>query len=127
MRIRFAFLPIFNYDYAMADIPTLCPKCHNQFFPGTNFCPNCGYHVAEEVKPISIGRQIYQYVCSVIMPPFGLVWAFKYFRSGNSQHKKVGWVIVALTCISLVVTTWYMVGLFQNVSNQLNSYSNISY
>lgn len=102
-------------------VQELCSKCKNPIAETDNFCPHCGTQV---VRSISIGRQIWIYLISILFPPFGLGWTFKYMKS---QHKQVRWVgIIAgiLTVISAIVTTWWTIGIFQSANQQLQQQLN---
>lgn len=107
------------------DSPSLCPKCHAILLPNTNFCPTCGYQIAQGIQKISIGRQIYVYCIAFFLPPFGLVWAFKYLKSASPQQKKVAWIIIGLTVISLLISIWIIGGFFQGLQQQFSDYSSV--
>lgn len=102
-----------------------CPNCGSILVPGSNFCPQCGLQITQNAQDISIGKQIYQYIFSLILPPFGLVWAIKYIKSGSEQQKRVGIIIIAITVVSLLLSIWFVVGFFQNLNQQFSSYSNL--
>jgi len=65
------------------------------------------------------GRKVFMYTVSALLPPFGLGWAFKYLRNGDPEGKKVGWVIIAITVVSLVINLVVFAKLFNSFSNQL--------
>lgn len=103
----------------------VCPKCHTPVALQDNFCPHCGNVL---LRHISIGKQIWIYFVSVVMPPFGLVWTFRYIRSSYSQIRWVGIVAAILTGVSLIVTVWltmgFVNGVNQQVQQQLSPYQN---
>lgn len=113
----------------MEEKPTVCPQCHNLILPGSNFCQTCGLQLHAVTQAVSIGRQIYIYAISLLLPPIGIIWTFKYFRSHNSQPKKVAYIALALTIISIVVSTWLTMGFLNNVNQQvqqqLSPYQNL--
>ena len=53
----------------------------------------------------------------------------KYLRSPDTTARKIGLVLIALTVVSTVVTTWYAVKIANQVSaditKQLNQYNNM--
>ena len=103
-----------------------CSKCKNKIAETDNFCPHCGTQIFRQV---SIGKQIWIYFVSIAFPPFGLGWTFKYMRSQHKQVRYVGIIAGVLTIVSLVVTTWWTVNVFQGfnqqLQQQLNSYQNL--
>lgn len=99
-----------------------CPSCHTPISSEVHFCPNCGYHFAEQV---SVGRQVWIYFVSLFLPPLGLIWVFKYIRSQNTQLKRIALIAIILTILSSLVTIWFSISLFQGIQNQLNSYSSL--
>lgn len=103
----------------------VCPTCGNILAPNDLFCPKCGTKVVRSMQPIGIGRQIWIYFVSLALPPFGLIWTWKYLRSDNSQVKRVGITAAILTVIAIVLTVWVTVGFLQSMQSQLNSYSNL--
>ncbi|MBU1104809.1 hypothetical protein L6255_02730 [Candidatus Parcubacteria bacterium] len=72
-------------------------------------------------NPLSFttGRKIFMYTTSALLPPFGLGWAFKYLKNQNPEGKRVGWVIIAITVVSLIINLAVFTKLFSSFSNQL--------
>lgn len=69
----------------------------------------------------SITKQIVIYLVSFCLPPFGLGWAFKYIRSNDEKAKKIGWIVVILTIISLILTFWVSKAFIGNLTQSINS------
>ena len=103
--------------------PTLCPHCGNQITPLDIFCPVCGTFLKDE--PISLGKQIWVYLVSFFLPPFGLIWVKKYLKSPHESNRRAGWIIITLTIVSLIVSLWVGFGLISSVQTQINSYSSL--
>lgn len=105
-----------------------CPKCKSPVTPDENFCPHCGNKL---VRHVSLIRQIWIYFVSLALPPLGLVWTFRFFRSQYRQVRWVGIVAALLTAISIIVTVWVSVGFIntvnQQVQQQLNSYPSVGF
>lgn len=102
----------------------VCSNCGAILAPDDMFCSHCGTKT-NIAQTIGIGRQIYIYSVSFLLPPFGLVWTWRYLRKGNTQQKRVGIIAGVLTVLSVVFAWWIMAGFLQGVQNQLNSYSNV--
>lgn len=82
----------------------------------------------ETPKPtVSLGKELFLYVFSAILPPFGLVWAFKYLRAKTQQGKRIGTVIIIVTIVSLVINIWLLLVLYNQYFELLNSISDIGY
>lgn len=105
-----------------------CPNCKTPIVPGSKFCSNCGIALTS-LTTVSIGKQIWIYFVSFFLPPLGLIWTFKYFRSPNSQQKKVAIAAAILTIVGAIITLWVSLGVFntinQQVQQQLNGYQNL--
>lgn len=108
----------------MTDQPSICPKCGIILPPNTNFCPNCGFQTTEAPQVISIGRQVWIYFVSLLLPPLGFIWVFKYFRSQEPQKKRVAYIATILTIISIIISVWYTVGFFQSYQQQIQQINN---
>ena len=108
--------------------PSICPQCGAILLPNTNFCPACGFRISAIPQTISIGRQVWIYFVSLCLPPLGFIWTFKYFRSESIQKKRIAYIALALTVISIIFSVWFTVGFFQGIQqqyNQINTYSNL--
>lgn len=89
------------------------------------FCSNCGKKLHEKPLSASVLKQAGMYLVSVLLPPFGLWWAVKYLRQGDSTGKKIGIAIIALTVISLALNIWGTIALYDTYSQLLNPYRNL--
>lgn len=107
----------------MDTLQLVCPKCNNPVAPTDLFCPHCGVKLGPET--ISLGRQIYIYTISLLAPPFGLIWTFKYLM--DPKKRFVGIIAGIITIISLILTIQLTMGFFQGVQSQLNSVQNVGY
>jgi predicted amidophosphoribosyltransferase len=103
-------------------VPLLCPVCHQPVTPEEYFCPNCGKSLKEKPPSTRWWTQLGLYALSVCLPPLGLWPAWKYLRSADQSARRVGWIAVALTAVSLVASIF----LFQIIMNQLTQSLNAS-
>lgn len=53
---------------------------------------------------VSARAKRWAYLISLAVPPFGLIFAAKYFLSSESDAKIVAWICVALTIFSIALT-----------------------
>ncbi|SRR5258706_14410587 len=105
----------------------ICPACKRTVSALNNFCPNCGKKLPKIDIHISIAKQIYIYLISLIAPPFGIIYTFRYFRNPHAQVRVVGWVALILTVISCAVTIWYTVNIVNTISQDISKYSSVGY
>src|SRR5690242_1238846 len=70
----------------------ICPSCKQTASISNNFCPNCGKKLPKIEVHIGIAKQMYIYLISLIAPPFGIIYTFKYFKNPHGQVRWVGWV-----------------------------------
>lgn len=101
-----------------------CPKCHVAVKPTDYFCYNCGNNLKPAPPSISITGQLVLYTKSVLIPPFGILWAVKYLRHDNSKSKIVGIVAIILTLTSLIISSIMFKNFVDNVNNQVNQQLN---
>lgn len=113
------------YDRYMSEEISQCPQCQMILVPHTNFCPNCGFHIVQQPQILSVGKQIWIYFVSLLLPPLGLIWTFKYFRSESQQLKRIAIIALTLTVVSVILTLWFTVGFFQSLQSQLSTYQNL--
>ncbi len=97
----------------------VCSACNTSVQSSANFCPNCGRQLRTIPLATTLSRQIIVYLISFFLAPFGLWFAWKYFKQGDDKSKKIGVVAIALTVISAALTTWTMAGLFNSFSSLL--------
>ena len=109
----------------------ICHNCKISVLSSDYFCPNCGKKIKD--KPLSTGllKQILIYSLSIFLPPLGLWPAIRYLRQPDKKSKSIGLVIVVLTIISIVITTYLSINLLNSINkeinNQLNVYQNLGF
>lgn len=70
---------------------------------------------------ITVGKQVIIYLVSFFLPPFGLIWAFKYLKADDEKAKKIGWIAVALTIVSLIINFWLLKIFFDSIPRLIDS------
>lgn len=101
-----------------------CSYCHNPVWPVDQFCSRCGRPL-ENLHGVSVNKQISIYLTSIFLPPFGLIWTFRYMRSTNSATRRVGIIAGVLTIASLLITIWLTVTTIQSVYKTVSRYQNL--
>ncbi|HEX8931611.1 MAG TPA: zinc ribbon domain-containing protein, partial [Patescibacteria group bacterium] len=82
----------------------LCPNCKLPVLADFYYCPNCSQQLRPKPISVSLLKQIGVYLLSFFLPPFGLYPAIKYIRQSDPKTKIIGWVAIALTVISIMVS-----------------------
>ena len=111
-----------NLSFNQQSLPDICKNCRNIVLPNFKFCPNCGNPLNEQADSVSVGRQIYVYLMSALLPPTGLFWGIKYLTKKNQKTKIVGLVAILITVVSVVLSYQVLIGIFKQVQQQLGSY-----
>jgi len=109
-----------------------CKYCGFSVLVTYYYCPNCGKKLKEPPLSTSIGRQIYIYALSLILPPLGLWPGIKYLRQDNIIAKRIGIIAIVLTIISTILTIWITIGLLSNplggnAGDQMQQLQNLGY
>ena len=98
-----------------------CSHCKEVISPSDFFCPSCGKKIKDKPLSTTIGRQIYIYLLSLLLPPLGLWPAFKYLRQPDEKAKKIGIIAVLLTIISIVVSSWFAISFTNSFIKDITS------
>lgn len=108
------------------DLSTTCRYCHVNISSSDFFCPNCGKKLKEKPQSTTLVRQIFIYLISALLPPLGLWPAIRYLRQPDTKSKKIGWIAIILTVISVIATIWFSYWFIndfdQMLGGQLNPY-----
>ena len=96
-----------------------CPVCHVGVKPTDYFCANCGRELHAKPKSVSLANQLAVYVGSLLLPPLGFVWGWRYLKQEGSESKRVGWVAIVLTVVSLVAATAWTIATINTVNEQV--------
>ena len=84
----------------------MCPSCHAAVQTGAYFCQNCGAALKENPPPTSVGAQIKIYAVSALLPPFGLIYVWRYLKQPDETSRRIGWVALILTIVMTIATLW---------------------
>lgn len=97
-----------------------CPFCNNLISPTFFYCPVCGKKIKEAPVSTSLAKQLLIYSVSFFLPPFGLGWAFSYLKQENPMARRIGWVALILTVVSVIATIWVTIGFIHYYVSILN-------
>jgi len=97
----------------------VCLKCHQTVDSTDFYCRNCGINLKPKPPDTSIGAQFVLYISSVLLPPLGIIWAWRYLRQADTKSKIIGFVAVIITIIELIVIAQISVSLVNTVNEQV--------
>ena len=104
---------------------TTCPKCYATDIPlNAYFCPQCGAQLRIKPSSTSTFTQISLYVGSLLLPPLGFWWAYKYYRIPDGKGKKIALICAIITVVSLALSFIFFKSFSNSVSQQINSQIN---
>ena len=106
--------------------PLICPYCHTTLPYNSYFCFNCGKKVHE--PPISIWTEMKVYVYSILLPPIGFWYGYRYLTGKDSikdpAGKRVGWVAIILTVVVCVFAVWGTISAVKSLTGALSTQMN---
>lgn len=84
----------------------MCPSCQAAGQTGAYFCQNCGAALKEKLPSTSVGAQIKIYAVSMLLPPFGLIYVWRYLKQPDETSRSIGWIAFILTIVMTIATLW---------------------
>ena len=73
----------------------------------------------------TFGKQLSIYLICFFLPPFGLISAYKYVKQKDPKCKKIGYIAIALTLASILLTFIVTRAVLNTINNELNSQKNL--
>jgi len=110
-----------------ASLPHFCPKCHTQVRETDYYCFNCGTNLQPAPPKTDLTALIFLYGRSIIFPPFGILFAFKYLNQSDQKYKIIGFIAIALTLVSFLISIKLLFDFMNQFNMQLNNALNSSY
>jgi hypothetical protein len=101
------------------DEQTLCPACHVVVRPGDYYCFNCGKNLHPAPPSLSFGTLAGFFVGSLVLPPMGIIWGFRYIKSPDMKAKVFGFLLAVCTIIELVVLVSATVYAYNTINDQV--------
>lgn len=86
-----------------------CPTCGRGIDRRASFCPYCARALDESVppsvyhEPISAGKRVLLYLCSLLIPMFGIALGIIYADKDDEEHRSVGMKCLILGAISIIL------------------------
>ncbi len=72
----------------------------------------------------SIGAQIKVYAVSALLPPFGLVYVWRYYKQSDRASQRIAAIALALTILMTAATVWITIDTLDAVNRMLNTVLN---
>jgi hypothetical protein len=69
----------------------------------------------------SIGAQIKVYAVSALLPPFGLVYVWRYYKQSDRASQRIAVIALILTILMTAATVWVTVETLNAVNRMLNA------
>ena len=101
-----------------------CPQCHVAVRPTDFFCANCGKNLKPRLLSTTILTEIMYYAGSLLLPPLGFWWGIKYLKQSDPASKRIGILCMALTTISFIVTSIWIVDYINKISSSVGGQLN---
>lgn len=106
------------------DPQLICPSCKTSISPEWFFCPNCGKKLKEKLLSTGIGRQLFVYLMSILLPPSGIIYGVRYFKQGDTKSLIVGFIAMALTVVVVVYTIVFTISFINSYTQLINKVGN---
>ena len=101
-----------------------CPKCHIAVRPSDYFCFNCGAPLHPKPLSTNLATEIMYYAGSILLPPLGFWWGFKYLRQPDAVSKRIAILCMVFTTVSFIITSIWAVGYINKINATVNSQLN---
>lgn len=99
---------------------SICPTCHTVVRPTDYFCFNCGKNLHETPLSTSRTTEFLYYAGSILLPPLGFWWAYKYYKQGGVDSKRIALICAILTVISTILALRWSMQIIESVNSQVN-------
>lgn len=97
-----------------------CPSCHQPIEPIDYFCPKCGKKLRSRPLSTSFSSQIVLYLKTLLLPPFGLIWGYRYLHQPDTSSKLIGLITIIITVVETVWLTQTTINIINTANQQIN-------
>ncbi len=102
-----------------------CSQCHVTVRATDYYCYNCGKNLHPVPLRTDAGTLIALFLKTILLPPFGILWGFKYLRQTDDKSKIVGIATMVITVIEIILVIQWTIGILNGVGGQINSFQGI--
>jgi hypothetical protein len=103
-----------------------CPACHQVIDATDYFCRNCGKNIRSRPLSTSIPTQLWLYLKTLLFPPFGFIWGFRYLFQPKTSAKLIGLFVILLTIVETIWLIQTTTTTINNVTTEINRQLNMS-
>lgn len=97
-----------------------CPVCHTVVRPSDYYCFNCGKNLHEKPLSTSLTTELMYYAGSLLLPPMGIWWGFKYLRQDDPVSKRIGYMCMVITVVATILAVRWTMQIMTGVNAQVN-------
>lgn len=84
-----------------------------------------GDQLKDKSLSVTVGRQVFIYLLSFLLPPLGMWPAVKYLKQDSEKSRMIGFIAIILTLISIAITVWFTADFISTFNQQLNNSLNL--
>jgi hypothetical protein len=99
---------------------SLCPKCQHPIDSVDFYCRNCGKNINPVPLSTSASVLIILFIKTILLPPLGLFWGYKYLRQSDSLSKAVGAAIIFITLLETIWVVQSTITAYNTITTQVN-------
>ena len=107
------------------EIINSCPSCHQPIKSIDYFCPNCGKNLQPRPPSTSFSGLLILGLKTILLPPLGLIWGYRYLRQTENNSKLIGLVVIIVTIIETVWLTQSTIAMANSLNQQVNQQMNL--
>jgi hypothetical protein len=86
----------------------------------TTICPYCHQPIKSTTLSTSVSTQIFLYLKTVILPPMGFFWGYRYLQQPDNKSRIVGLAAIIITFIEIIWLIQSSISLINAVTLQMN-------
>jgi hypothetical protein len=101
-----------------------CPQCHQPVVPADYFCPNCGKKLHSPPLSTTPTALLVLALKTLLLPPFGLYWGYRYLRQSDQTSKIVGLAVIIITIMETVWLIFATIAAVNTAQQQINGLMN---
>ncbi|MFA5828823.1 MAG: hypothetical protein WC841_05720 [Candidatus Shapirobacteria bacterium] len=96
-----------------------CAVYHQSSEPLDYYCRNCGKSLRPRPLSTSVRSQLVLYIKTLLLPPFGFIWGYRYLRQSDTVSKLVGLFTVLITTAEIIWLIQSTVNTFTTVNQEI--------
>lgn len=98
-----------------------CPLCFLPVGLNDQFCSKCGARLSTAQRPLTFWKKVTIYFVTIVLAPLGLYWFFKFYKSSESDNRRVAWIVLWLTLVVMLATIVFSFYIVNSLSGYVGS------